>query len=541
MNDTNNVDNLYSSKEIKEKLNIDNYQLGRLREAGKIQYDKVNSRNFVYELNEELEKEFLTTVPSNKNSSITSEEVNVEYPLSDTEHDFPVYSGAYTQFKEQRKLNSYQVRDANIMTYRRLAQRPEVQNSIDEIINEIISSYDDEKIVKIDYNENDKNKLGEATKTSVTESFEKCLSLLDFNKNAYYLINDWYIDGLMSLEAVYDNSKPKSGIIDLIKMSPIHLRDYTNNNKKLYRYEKNLTNYSNYSNVYKDVYTEDQVIYVGSGLYDIERLYEVSYLQSALKSINDLAHIENGIIKYRITRASEKNVWNVDVGTMAKSKAENHLNSLARTISTNVKYDTTTGETNLDSTEGITDDLLFPSRNGKQKTTVNTINSNNDFISKLDDLEYFRRKLYEALKIPVGRLDGDSSVDYSAMDILREELKFVKLVTRLRKQLNNIFLEFIKRDLICQGKITALEWKDIKQSIIIKWNQSNQIVENAEIESIQKRFEIIADIQDSGVVGKYIPISFIVDKILKMTEDEFNDYQKEIDKEKKDGKYDTDE
>ena len=541
MNDTNNVDNLYSSKEIKEKLNIDNYQLGRLREAGKIQYDKVNSRNFVYELNEELEKEFLTTVPSNKNSSITSEEVNVEYPLSDTEHDFPVYSGAYTQFKEQRKLNSYQVRDANIMTYRRLAQRPEVQNSIDEIINEIISSYDDEKIVKIDYNENDKNKLGEATKTSVTESFEKCLSLLDFNKNAYYLINDWYIDGLMSLEAVYDNSKPKSGIIDLIKMSPIHLRDYTNNNKKLYRYEKNLTNYSNYSNVYKDVYTEDQVIYVGSGLYDIERLYEVSYLQSALKSINDLAHIENGIIKYRITRASEKNVWNVDVGTMAKSKAENHLNSLARTISTNVKYDTTTGETNLDSTEGITDDLLFPSRNGKQKTTVNTINSNNDFISKLDDLEYFRRKLYEALKIPVGRLDGDSSVDYSAMDILREELKFVKLVTRLRKQLNNIFLEFIKRDLICQGKITALEWKDIKQSIVIKWNQSNQIVENAEIESIQKRFEIIADIQDSGVVGKYIPISFIVDKILKMTEDEFNDYQKEIDKEKKDGKYDTDE
>lgn len=529
------TDNLYTSKQIRETLNIDSNELAKLRNNNKINFEKVSSRKYLYELNEELTKEFIEP-KLRDNTSLSSDEENVERQFSDSYYEFPEVGGSYNTLRKIKKLTSYQKRDHNILLYRSLSQRPEVQNSIEEIVNEALTPFEDGKINKIDFNDN--KEIGDTTKKSIQESFDKCVSLLDFNNNSFYLFNDWYIDGILPLECIYDENNMKDGVIDLIKISPVYIRDFKRDGKEYYSYEKNLSTMSMFNNSdIRNSYKQEQIINVGSGLYDSERLYEMSYLNSAIKSINDLAHIENGIIKYRITRASEKNVWNIDIGTMAKSKAEGHINRLARDISSNIKYNVEDGTTNLDSTEGITDDWLFPSRNGKQKTSVETINGNSDFISKLDDLEYFRRKLYEAMKIPVGRLDGDSSLDYSATDILREELKFVKFINRLRSKFNHLFLDFIKKDLIAKGTITYEEWIKIYQDIKIVWNQSNQIVENAEIENLQKRFETIGDLEDAGVIGKYIPMNYIVEHILKMTDKEFKEYQTQIEKEKKAGLY----
>lgn len=530
----------YTSKEIREKYNLDTTELTKLRNSGKIQFEKINSKRYNYFLNEELEKEFLNTVVKGKNKSTSSYADNVEQVLSDETLEFPEYNNYYYGTKSQKKLNAFAQRDYFIRTYRKLSEKPEVSNSIDEIINEILTPFDTGETVKLDLPEEDKE-IGKNTKEVITKSFEKCLDLLDWKSNAYFLIRDWYIDGFRPLECIYDNDKIKNGITNLVTLSPFYFRDLVDKDsrKVFYTYDRSGAGLQYYSNIskqqIKDRYEDDQIIYVGSGLYDSDKLYEMSYLHSALKSINDLNHIENGIIKYRITRASEKNVWNIDVGTMPKQKAENHLNSLSRTISSNVIYNTETGETNLDSTEGITDDWLFPSRNGKQKTEVTTINGNSDFISKLEDLNYFRRKLYEAMKIPVGRLDGDSSLDYSSTDILREELKFTKFITRLRTQLNNLFLEFIRRDTIAKSEITNDDWITIKKYLNFKWNISNQIVENAEIENLRKRFELISELEESGVIGKWLPMNYVVDSILKMTSDEFEEYQKQIEAEKKKG------
>lgn len=529
-----------TSGQVKEALNISDYQLSKMRKSGQIEYEPISKTRFQYTINEELTSDFLKMKNISKSYSTTTDQSNVEYQLNDeSDLTFPQLRSVFSQYKEAKKLNSFQQRDNLIRLFRQMSQKPKVANSIDEVVNEIISPFDDGKIVKCDFNDN--SDMGDSTKKAINESFDKCMTLLNFKDTADEIVRDWYIDGILPLECVYNNNKLKDGIIDLVKMSPIFIRDFKDEyNKKIYyKYETHST--SNYNNVVikdKDTYKEEQVLYVGSGLWDVDKIYEISYLQPAMKAINDLSHIENSIIKYRITRASEKNVWNIDVGNMPKAKAENHLTSIAKEISSDLRYNTITGETNLDSTEGITSDWLFPSRNGKQKTEVNTINGNSDFISKLEDLEYFRRELYEALKIPIGRLDGDSSLDYSGTDILREEFKFVKFISKLRKQINKLFLGFIKRDLIAQSTMTETEWRTIYQDIEFKWNQSNPIIENAELDNLQKRFEMVQELEDSGVVGKYITIDFITDKILKMTNEEFEDMQKQIEKEKKQGLYD---
>ena len=83
--------------------------------------------------------------------------------------------------------------------------------------------------------------------------------------------------------------------------------------------------------------------------------------------------------------------------------------------------------------------------------------------------------------------------------------------------------------------ISEDDWRDIYQDIELKWNQSNPIIENAELDNLQKRFEMVQELKQSGVVGTIVPLSFITDKILKMTDEEFNEMQKQIEKEKKKG------
>lgn len=537
-----------SAGDVCSLLEINSYGLSKLRESGKILFNKVNKTKFEYELNEDLKKEFLQGSNIDKDSSLSSDPNNVEMNLTD-DSIFSEYNNSSSvsfsyNSRAKNKVLASGIRDNYIRMFRKIALRPKVSGAIEEIVNEMITPFEDGDVIKLDFN--NKSDIGDATKTAMSDAFDKCLNLLDFRNTQNELITDWYIAGRLVLETTFNNKRQSDGIQNILKLNPIGfnmIQDKKNkkNNKKKYVYTNSGTNSLYYDNSNTDIYSEEQIVLIGSGLWDDLKLDEVSYLRIALKAINDIQHIENAIIKYRLTRSVERNVWNVDVGNMAVTKAKNHLASVKQEISSDLKYDTETGNVNMDPSEGITDDWIFPARNGKQKTSVDTIGGNGDFISKLEDLEYFRRELYEALKIPVGRLDGDSTLDYSAQDILREELKFTKFTTKLRNQFNKLFKELIKRELVSTKKISEDDFYKYQNDILFKWNESNVIVENAKIENIKTKIETVSEIMDSGVVGKFISNKFIIENILDMTEEDYKEQLKQIEIEKKQGQHKTEE
>ena len=532
-----------SAGDVCSLLEINSYGLSKLRESGKILFNKVNKTKFEYELNEDLKKEFLQGSNIDKDSSLSSDPNNVEMNLTD-DSIFSEYNNSSSvsfsyNSRAKNKVLASGIRDNYIRMFRKIALRPKVSGAIEEIVNEMITPFEDGDVIKLDFN--NKSDIGDATKTAMSDAFDKCLNLLDFRNTQNELITDWYIAGRLVLETTFNNKRQSDGIQNILKLNPIGFNMIQDKNKKKYVYTNSGTNSLYYDNSNTDIYSEEQIVLIGSGLWDDLKLDEVSYLRIALKAINDIQHIENAIIKYRLTRSVERNVWNVDVGNMAVTKAKNHLASVKQEISSDLKYDTETGNVNMDPSEGITDDWIFPARNGKQKTSVDTIGGNGDFISKLEDLEYFRRELYEALKIPVGRLDGDSTLDYSAQDILREELKFTKFTTKLRNQFNKLFKELIKRELVSTKKISEDDFYKYQNDILFKWNESNVIVENAKIENIKTKIETVSEIMDSGVVGKFISNKFIIENILDMTEEDYKEQLKQIEIEKKQGQHKTEE
>ena len=499
-------------------------------------------------LDESLEKEFLTRVDYKGELSVTSGVEDVEVNLSGAKYDYPEYHTVNTQDRKMQKLNASLTQDHYIKTYRRLALRENVSSALEEIVNEAVAGFDDGESVKLDFvNDSELITDNSKLKKEIETSWNTALRVLNFNKQKKNLFREWYVDGKLPIELIYNNAKMKDGVHSCVKVNPINLRELViDGNKKGFAYfddGMNLTNeYTSTELESMDHgYKEEQMVMVESGVWDEDRLYQTSYIRYALKSINDINSIENTIVKYRITRSAQKNIWNIDIGTMPISKSERYLSDVSQDISSSLKYNDSTGEMDLEASEGIQDDYIFASRSGKNKTTVDTMSGDVDFVSKLDDLEYNNNKFYRGMKIPVGRLDKESSLDYSGEDILREELKFTSHVSTCRTEFGNIFLEIIKRDMISRGVATLEEFNKFSHDILFKWYESNVIVENAKIANFVKKAEAVQEIIDSGIVGKFISNRFLWENIMNMTESDYDEQIKQIELEKKKGEHKNEE
>jgi hypothetical protein len=101
------------------------------------------------------------------------------------------------------------------------------------------------------------------------------------------------------------------------------------------------------------------------------------------------------------------------------------------------------------------DSYWFAKRAGSEGTSVTTLPGGAN-LGELDDLMYFMKKLYRALKIPSSRLDPQDTFK-DGQEILREELKFARFIIRLQQQIASGF----KNGFITHLQLKGL-WSDFK-------------------------------------------------------------------------------
>ena len=99
--------------------------------------------------------------------------------------------------------------EAELITkYRDMVVQPEVDNAVDEIVNESIST-DEDYVVKIDL---DDVPLDEQGREIIEQEFHNIIQLLDFKFHAYNIYKRWYVDGRLYYDTVIDNNHPEEGI-----------------------------------------------------------------------------------------------------------------------------------------------------------------------------------------------------------------------------------------------------------------------------------------------------------------------------------------
>jgi len=222
----------------------------------------------------------------------------------------------------------------------------------------------------------------------------------------------------------------------------------------------------------------------------------LSYLHKALKAVNQLRMIEDSLVIYRMSRAPERRIFYIDVGNLPKVKAEQYLREVMSRYRNKLVYDASTGEIRDDKKfMSMLEDFWLPRREGGRGTEITTLPGAQN-LGELKDVEYFLKKLYKSLNLPPSRVGEEKGFSLGrSNEILRDELKFIKFVGRLRKQFSHLFNDMLKTQLILKGVITVDDWELMEQHIQYDYLFDNHFTELKEIEMIGERLNLVERMQ----------------------------------------------
>jgi DNA-dependent RNA polymerase auxiliary subunit epsilon len=425
-----------------------------------------------------------------------------------------------------------------IRRYRDIAGMADVDTAIDDIVNDSISNLDDEDPIKINL---DKVEMSAGIKKDIEKEFQEILRVLDFKLRAQDYFRRWYIDGRLFFHKVIDTANPKQGLTDVRYIDPRKIKkvreiikekdaktnvdfikridEYFLYNEKGVVHQKSASanDYSSSANALR--ITKDAICHVPSGLVDQDKNVGLSYLHKAIRPANQLRMMENALVIYRITRAPERRVFYVDVGNLPKIKAEQYLKGIMNQYRNKIVYDSNTGEIRDDKKfMSMLEDFWLPRREGGRGTQIETLPGGEN-LGQIQDVEYFQRKLYQSLNVPISRQQQQSGLNFGrAAEINRDEWKFTKYIAKLRRRFSLIFDDLLKTQLILKGIITEADWDSIRDNIQYKYATDAYYTESKEQQILQSRIEILNGV--STYIGSLYSKEYVQKNILKLTEDE---------------------
>ena len=441
-----------------------------------------------------------------------------------------------------------------ITRYREMAMNPEVELAVDDIVNESVITENGKSPVSISLGNID---IPESIKDKIIEEFEEVIRLLSFNDYAYDIFKRWYVDGRIYYHVMIDAKNPKDGIQELRSIDPRQIKKVREvkgkrlENNSLVSLPKNITEYYLFypgglapagaatfggarttQDGLKIAY--DSISHIHSGILDPTRKMILGNLHKAIKPMNQLKMLEDATVIYRISRAPERRIFYIDVGNLPKVKAEQYLRNIMAQYKNKLMYDSATGEVRDDRHHmAMTDDFWLPRREGGRGTEITTLPGGTN-LGEIEDIIYFKKKLYKALGVPVSRLEPEGSFSLGrATEITRDEVKFGKYVNRLRVRFSTLFDDLLGKQLQLKGILSKSDWDVVKTLVEYNFRQDSHFAELKQIEIMRERVETAQNMDD--YVGQYYSKNWLRKNVLMQTEEEVRKIDKEIEKEEADG------
>ena len=452
------------------------------------------------------------------------------------------YFGQYLDMEGQAKTEQDLIR-----RYREIALHPECDMAIEDIVNEAVVANELKDAIRLKIEE---IPFGKEVRRKIEDEFKEVLRLMAFNTKGHDIFRRWYVDGRIYYHKVIDRESPRKGITELRYIDPRKIKKIREVRKRrpdgattpssltmvdefeeyfLFN-EKGVTNTT--SGGIK--IAPDAVSFVPSGLVDQNKNMVLSYLHKAIKPVNQLRMIEDSAVIYRIARAPERRIFKIDVGNLPKVKAEQYLRDVMARYRNKLVYDASTGEIRDDRNYmSMLEDFWLPSREGGRGTDITTLPGGQN-LGEIADIEYFRAKLYRSLNVPPSRLEASQGFNLGrSTEITRDELKFTKFVQRLRKKFTELFNDILRTQLILKAVITDEDWHILRDALQYDFLQDGHFAELKESEMLLERLRLADSVRD--YVGKYFSVEYVRKNILKQSQRDIEDIDKQIRKEVDDG------
>jgi hypothetical protein len=436
-----------------------------------------------------------------------------------------------------------------IRRYREISMYADVDNAIEDIVNEAIVKDEDGAIVNINL-EDLKEELSDNIREKIEDEFKGVLKLFNFHLKAHEIFRRWYIDGRLYYHKILNRDAPGDGVQELRFIDPRKIKKIREVKK-----EKNQKTGVDIVTSIEEYYifnekglvatspgqpgtltaqgiriAPEAITFVPSGYVDVDKNTVLSYLHKAIKPVNQLRMVEDSLVIYRLARAPERRVFYIDIGNLPKLKAEQYMKDIMAKYRNKMVYDANTGEIRDDKKYlSMLEDFWLPRREGGRGTEIDTLKGG-DNLSSIEDIQYFQKKLYQSLNVPLSRLLQDQPFNFArGTEISRDEIKFSKFIDRMRNRFGELFYDVLKTQLLVKRIITEDDWKEIKDKIRFDFIQDIFYSELTDLEIKRNQVELVTEMQP--FVGVYYSKEFVRRRILRQTDEEIEEMDKQMAKE----------
>lgn len=358
--------------------------------------------------------------------------------------------------------------------------------------------------------------------------FDKIYTAFRFNEDqqAYSLFRQYLIEGVLAFEVIYNEQA--TDIIGFKELDPASLRpdvvtEGGERKKVWYQYENDYNK--------RRVLYDTQIIYIS---YARSGVGPISYIEPLVRSFNLLRVLENSRIIWNIMNAQWRMKMVVPVGSKSPQRWVQSLSQFASIYREDLYLDNDSGELNVQGRPNLPfyKNYIFPSKDG-QSVDITSIENQGPDLGNMDALKYFRDKLKMESGIPFNRFNQDSGaavVSFNAEGAEREEIRFAKLINRLRSS----FQEIIYKPIWLAFVLKHPELKDdllIKNNIGIRFNSDNLFEKLKKMEIIQKEIDHIAKLKDFRGAGDkpFFSVNWLVEQFLDFTASELEENRKMLD------------
>ena len=240
--------------------------------------------------------------------------------------------------------------------------------------------------------------------------------------------------------------------------------------------------------------------------------YGTSVLESSRRAWRQLKLMEDAMVVYRVTRAPERRVFNIDTGNLPPAQAEAFVERQKMRLKKRSIIDR---NGNIDYRSNILapdEDYFIGKRNGSEGTTIDTLQGAQN-LGEVDDVKYFKDKIFAALKIPRIYLQDPEGQAESKQNVSQQDIMFARTVERVQ----NHVIEGLKKVAIVHLILRGYK-KHQFDNFEILMTPPSDLRERMSVEMRQSKAELADRLVQFGYSKEYI-----VDNLFDIPPEEWKD------------------
>jgi len=390
-----------------------------------------------------------------------------------------------------------QNRNERYIDFDQMEFMPEIASALDIYADEMTTSNEYNKLIKIDCRNDE-------IKTILEALFYDALNV-EFNCFAWARTMCKYGDFFLYLDI--DEVLGVKGVIGLPsnEIERLEGQDPTNPNYVQYQWNSANMTFENWQCAHFRILGNDK-----------NAPYGTSVLDPARRIWRQLVLIEDAMLAYRVVRAPERRMFKIDVGNIPPQDVEQYMEKVKTSLKRNSLVDATSGRVDLRYNPlSVEEDYFIPIRGGvgSDITTLAGASQLND----IDDVKYIRDKLFSAIKIPQAYLTMTEGSSEGDTTLAQKDIRFSRTIQRLQRAL----LSELEKIAVVHLYTLGYRGQDLI-SFKIALNNPSKLAELQEIEHIRTKFDLANNVVE-GMFSK----NWIAKNILRMTDEEFLRNQRE--------------